>query len=426
MKEEIGEEFLINSISNDVFNRNRVIKKMINDISNFDEQKWFAINGHWGSGKTIFVRQLEYILNNYEKCKKFFPNLHLNEENCKCKVFYYNGWENDSCDNPIYSIMYQLLMKNDKSYEIQSIPDKYKKLFSMLIKIGLSVATKGMIDIDAENLKTNDVFEEIKTADEIRKLFNNVIEDIFAEEHEKMIIIIDELDRCKPTFSVTLLEYLKHYFVNDNVFFVFSVNMEQLACTIKKIYGSEYDGLLYLYRFFDKIYDFNKYDLYKYITTYLDYNIRESHMITDACNVIIKYYNMSIRETSRFINEVKYYRDSKFYESEYYKCNDCSFAYIRFFLFTIAVGMKCNNYNDYLNFINGDFVDLDKIVICDNKIHQYLENDYKDYIKSNKTYEFINDEIEYIVYLYKSVFKEQSNTFINQDEYEYLIENLTV
>ena len=61
-----------------------------------------------------------------------------------------------------------------------------------------------------------------------------------------MLFFIDELDRCKPSFAVHLLEQLKHYISDERITFVFSVNLEQLQHTIKHYYGINFDSGRYL------------------------------------------------------------------------------------------------------------------------------------------------------------------------------------
>ena len=80
---------------------------------------------------------------------------------------------------------------------------------------------------------------------------NEFFSAIFKEQGNRLVIFIDELDRCKPDFAVKLLERIKHYFVNPDITFVFSINSMELQHTIKQYYGSEFDACKYLDRFFD-------------------------------------------------------------------------------------------------------------------------------------------------------------------------------
>jgi hypothetical protein len=67
-------------------------------------------------------------------------------------------------------------------------------------------------------------------------------------------ILIDELDRCRPTYAIEMLERIKHLFEAKNVVFVLSTDTTQLANSIKAVYGNEFDSRHYLMRFFDRSY----------------------------------------------------------------------------------------------------------------------------------------------------------------------------
>ena len=70
------------------------------------------------------------------------------------------------------------------------------------------------------------------------------------ETGHPLIFIIDELDRCRPTFAIELLERVKHIFDIPNMIFVFGINRSELCSSLQSIYG-EIDAGVYLRRFFD-------------------------------------------------------------------------------------------------------------------------------------------------------------------------------
>ena len=65
------------------------------------------------------------------------------------------------------------------------------------------------------------------------------------------MILIDELDRCRPSYAIELIEVAKHLFEADHVVFVLSVNRTQLTHSIRALYGDRFDASGYLRRFFD-------------------------------------------------------------------------------------------------------------------------------------------------------------------------------
>ena len=71
-----------------------------------------------------------------------------------------------------------------------------------------------------------------------------------TEEKDKpLVIIVDELDRCKPTFAVELIEVIKHLFSVPKVVFVLAMHKPQLEEAIKNVYGKDIDSQSYLQKF---------------------------------------------------------------------------------------------------------------------------------------------------------------------------------
>ena len=66
-----------------------------------------------------------------------------------------------------------------------------------------------------------------------------------------LIVMIDELDRCRPTYAIEVLEVAKHSFSVENIVFVLAINRSELAHSIQVIYGDRFDAEGYLRRFFD-------------------------------------------------------------------------------------------------------------------------------------------------------------------------------
>ena len=62
---------------------------------------------------------------------------------------------------------------------------------------------------------------------------------------------VDELDRCRPTYTVELLERIKHFFDVEGLVFVLSLDKEQLGHSIRAVYGAGIDVDGYLRRFID-------------------------------------------------------------------------------------------------------------------------------------------------------------------------------
>ena len=66
-----------------------------------------------------------------------------------------------------------------------------------------------------------------------------------------MVVFIDELDRCRPSYAIELLETGKHIFAVNHVVFVIAVNRSELSHSVKVLYGNDFGADGYLRRFFD-------------------------------------------------------------------------------------------------------------------------------------------------------------------------------
>jgi hypothetical protein len=69
-----------------------------------------------------------------------------------------------------------------------------------------------------------------------------------------IVIVIDELDRCRPNYAVKLLEEVKHLFDVPGIVFILAMNADQLAHSVSGAYGAKFDGRAYLSRFIDREY----------------------------------------------------------------------------------------------------------------------------------------------------------------------------
>ena len=119
----------------------------------------------------------------------------------------------------------------------------------------------------------------------------------FIGRGDRLVIIVDELDRCNPEFAVRLLERIKHYFDNDRITFIFSVNMYELQHTIHRYYGQEFSVDRYLDRFFDLKMSLPTPDYQEFyrsfcFNTYFTYDI--------ICDAVIRYYGFQMREVLKY------------------------------------------------------------------------------------------------------------------------------
>lgn len=170
----------------------------------------------------------------------------------------------------------------------------------------------------------------------------NCFEEVLFEKSERLVIFMDELDRCRPSYAVQLLECIEHYFINDRITFVFSANLEQLQHTIKNIYGNDVDACRYLDCFFDLLLSLPTMNTTKY---YKSLNLSNNVEIDRVLMRIQQTFNMSLIEFCKFYDSVKVSgMKSYFNETE-----DFMFKYI----VTLCLALKITNITLHDEFIEG-------------------------------------------------------------------------
>jgi hypothetical protein len=138
----------------------------------------------------------------------------------------------------------------------------------------------------------------------------------YLDTHKKRLIIhVDELDRCKPSFALQTLEIVKHLFDIDNIIFVFGTDIDNLSSVIKKEYGSDIDPAGYLRRFFD--YQFDLPQLQK--SDYIESKLMEISFSNHKRFIkLILHFNLSIRDIDIYVKNLKLISDMNFKNSPHY------------------------------------------------------------------------------------------------------------
>lgn len=90
---------------------------------------------------------------------------------------------------------------------------------------------------------------EQKSVAGFRQILAEFAEQTFLDTGKPVVIVVDELDRCRPAFAVALLERIKHFFDVPHLVFVLLMNRDQLEKAIRGVYGAETDAAAYLGKF---------------------------------------------------------------------------------------------------------------------------------------------------------------------------------
>jgi len=356
-------ENLLKTYINDTITRDIDVFRFIEILNSLDDSCSIALDGGWGSGKTFFVKQSKMVLDAHNdfivsdedtdrrKIKDIWTQRHKNqlpEFQTQVSV-YYDSWENDNDEDPVLSLVYNILQSVESDYSFKKGSDCLKIAANILEFFSGKKWTQ-LID----SFKSEDPLKELKKEKGIHKMVKEFLDALLLEKRNRLVVFIDELDRCKPSYAVRLLERIKHYFSNDRITYVFSVNINELQHTIKQYYGSDFNASKYLDRFFDLRISLPPADLKRY---YQSINFIDSHYAYDVvCDAVIKTYHFELREIAKYLRLTKIAAYEPTHESKEYNFSFSDGRGLQFglmYVVPIMIGLKICDSCRYSDFING-------------------------------------------------------------------------
>ena len=251
------------TLAGDRLDRARYAEFLTNYLAAEGKQRNYVLNlnAEWGAGKTWFIKRW------YMKLKQHYPTVYI------------DAWQQDFSDDPLLTVISSIIEQlRDAAGDKLAVPDGIKSKLLGLLKIGGKLVLKSAIK--KAGLEDGDFSMEGEDADKLvdtlcsnhKERYESIqylkteirqwVEGAVGLSDEKLdypaFILIDELDRCRPSYAVEMLETIKHIFDIPKVVFVLATDTEQLQHAIKVIYGEGFDAQTYLGRFFKRRFYLNK------------------------------------------------------------------------------------------------------------------------------------------------------------------------
>lgn len=263
-----------NPFLHDLLERKQPIQALTNLLRNLETPYTMSIDASWGNGKTTFLNMWKQHLRN-----EGFP------------VVSFNAWETDFTGSPLVALTSELIealeaYEEELNIELDAPVHKIQTLLSKLVPTGVvgivyllnylstlqldasllsataAGASAGLGAVNSAIALTDGskagsqepatYLDAKSTIEDFRVELRSVAHELSVIHNNRpLIIAIDELDRCRPSYAVELLEIVKHFFAVNNIVFVIAIDKSQLSHAIKAIYGSDFDAIGYLRRFVD-------------------------------------------------------------------------------------------------------------------------------------------------------------------------------
>lgn len=309
-----------NPWNDDRLNRKSIADALTNLLAEESNPFVISLDGNWGTGKTFLL-------------KRWQAQLRING----FKSVYFNAWEDDYCGDPLVAIIGQLWEKSQDPEEFpqksdltriaESLKEAAKPLLINTTFNALKILSGGFVDINPEMLKStseraiDDYFALRANKVNLVKHLEGFADEVRKITHHPLVFIIDELDRCRPTFAIETLERLKHIFNIKNLVFVLGVDRRQLSSCIRSVYGDiDVDG--YLRRFFDMEFTLPEADSMGYCKILMQQYALEDHLdeiprnggtygspynaLTKISSKLCEYSSMSLRDIQYYVRTLAF------------------------------------------------------------------------------------------------------------------------
>lgn len=258
----------MNQQLSDLFDRQPFAKHLIEQLDCFKTPFSVGLDAQWGDGKTHFI-------NNYLKQECVKKNI---------PIVVYDCFEHEREIDPFVSLTKEILQlaeaykKSDPDTggvgeQIQSVSDKAAKFFIGLGKTAATAGAKIFLKQGLEEISDNFdsspdsaggeedlvkfIEEQLRSGEHIKNLKTKFQESVtelikqISPDEKFILVVIDELDRCRPNHAVDVLEAVKHLLSIEGIYFIFTYHKVQLQSALRHIYGKELDANLYLQKFID-------------------------------------------------------------------------------------------------------------------------------------------------------------------------------
>jgi len=261
----------------DIFGRKAFGDRITSIITGIEAPLVLLLDAPWGTGKSTFVKMWAGELR-----KAGIPSI------------YFDAFSNDYQKDAFIAVSSYVIgeinkLTPDQPNLVKDFTDKAFKVAKVLgqagFRIGVKAATAGLIEVEGFQKTAADVVAA--AGDEANKAFDEALK-ARLEGHEsdreafvafreslrdlsvglassiatgtpqagerrpapRLIFIIDELDRCKPSFALSLIENIKHFFSVYGVYFVLVASLKQLESAVKYAYG-DIEAMMYLEKFYN-------------------------------------------------------------------------------------------------------------------------------------------------------------------------------
>jgi len=230
LPEEDRKKEIKNLWDNSIPGTEELAKSILRKIEEDEYPYVLSVEASYGMGKTYFFsRFCEYAKKNGLDC------------------IYISAWENDYQPTPFLFIC-EKIKKYMEEKDSSAIKSNLSSFINSSLHIMKEITKSSEFNVPIYKfitLNIKNVFSKNKH-DSIKDFKRELTQLIVKTRTKPLILVIDELDRCRPDYALKTLEVIKHFFDVDNLYVILPINKEAVERMVKAIYGEIQDSENYL------------------------------------------------------------------------------------------------------------------------------------------------------------------------------------
>ncbi|MDO4410074.1 MAG: P-loop NTPase fold protein [Akkermansia sp.] len=366
------------SLNSDIFHRESIAKTMCKYIVETSTEiiSPIVLDGPWGSGKTTHA----------ERIRECF----LREYNDTVKCIYWNASFSDYALEPLPMFVATLYDSISEEKKADFAQRAFDLCCGWILGATMSVGTQVLEATVGVNCKQliNDSKNGAAIFDKQSKLksqFNSFLEtagneqnrietaraliQLAKSEKRELIIIIDELDRCRPDFALKMIEIIKHLFDENGCKFILVMNKSVICRAIESLYGlnaDESENYLSKYiktdfqlprsiynRYLYKLESCSELYFYELLKTDKKNNWECNELLNQLVSFVINKKSLQFREVEKWVRMFRFMQSVVSKDEQmkinnmenYVDCFICFFSYIHAFYPDYVIGMFTKQVN---------------------------------------------------------------------------------
>lgn len=182
-----------------------------------------GLYGPWGTGKSSLLRKIESSLNQHSEWIE-----HSDSEETRMHVVYFDAWRHESADSLIYPLL-AAITKQLRGVEKASIKDSaaagFSEILSSLELSGWGFKLKSGAAPATKRESYYSPFDELA-----------IVGDRLKKNNQRVLVLIDDLDRVSPNGVVGLIEALHVLTDIEGLVFVLALDYDYLTSAIQHHY----------------------------------------------------------------------------------------------------------------------------------------------------------------------------------------------